>query len=70
MQQKKQTSLTICCLDRRNVKKIKKKQKRAAKVGEELERYMDQVRKSAHVFRNKKKFHKASSRRSNKVDYN
>ena len=32
-------------------------------VGEELEKYHDQVKKSAHVFRNKKKFHRNSAKR-------
>jgi len=35
--------------------------------GEELEKYMDQVRKSHKVFRNKKKFYKGD--RNKKGDY-
>ena len=32
-------------------------------VGEELEKYHDQVKKSAHVHRNKKKYHRNSAKR-------
>ena len=41
--------------------KINKMRKKM--MGEELEKYYDEVKKSAHVHRNKKKYHRKSAKR-------